>query len=106
MKQINVEVYDADILQTFSFMCPFVTKSSCKVQGDFLHALMQDLFDVYSANLENGREGGLLAKCSCEDIFGCWTGGTNECTKRVMTQKLATVRHTLVIWVRVRFSIA
>lgn len=40
---------------------------------------MQDLFDRYSDNLANGREGGDLSRCRCQAIYGCYTGGENDC---------------------------
>ena len=37
------------------------------------------MFDQYSANLANGREGGDLSQCRCEAIRGCYIGGVKPC---------------------------
>ena len=58
-----------------SVLCS-VTVAQCSQCG-----AVQDLFEQYSDNLANGREGGELSRCRCQNILGCWTGGENDCTQ-------------------------
>lgn len=43
---------------------------------------VQDMFPQFSANLQNGRQGGALSRCRCENIFGCYAGGDGDCVQK------------------------